>query len=79
MKLTRDHYLGLILLTVLMALGWALFQWLNQGYSSADESSFPLWFWSQRDFDLVLQIGLIFAGALGISAILPQEIQDDDR
>ena len=36
------------------------------------EGSFRQWFWESRGLDLVAQVGLIFAGALGIAALLPQ-------
>ena len=36
------------------------------------EGSFRQWFWESRRLDLVAQVGLIFAGALGIAALLPQ-------
>jgi len=35
------------------------------------ETSFQYWFWLQRGPDLAVQAGLIFAGALGIAALLP--------
>lgn len=40
------------------------------------EAGFRAWFWEQRAFDLLTQVGLIFAGALGVAAILP-ELRDD--
>ncbi len=33
---------------------------------------FRAWFWERRTFDLLAQVGLIFAGALGVAAVLPQ-------
>ncbi len=36
------------------------------------EGSFRPWFWESRGLDLVAQVGLIFVGALGIAALLPQ-------
>jgi len=36
------------------------------------QGSFRQWFWKSRGLDLVAQVGLIFAGALGIAALLPQ-------
>ena len=40
--------------------------------SSAAEGSFRQWFWESRGLDLVAQVGLIFAGALGIATLLPK-------
>jgi hypothetical protein len=44
--------------------------------TSAAEGSFRQWFWESRGLDLVAQVGLIFAGALGIAALLPQGADD---
>ncbi len=43
---------------------------LSQGEQAA---VFRQWFWEHRDLDLGVQVGLIFVGALGISALLPRE------
>ena len=40
------------------------------------EGSFRSWFWESRGLDLVAQVGLVFAGALGIAALLPQAKED---
>jgi len=47
--------------------------------TSAAEGSFRQWFWESRRLDLVVQVGLIFAGALGITALLPQGADGTDR
>ncbi len=68
----------LILAIVLLLLGWILFQVTQPGRAiDPGERSFRTWFWEQRALDLAVQIGLVFAGALGIAAILPEEEQDD--
>lgn len=36
-----------------------------------EAADFRGWFWERRTFDLLAQVGLIFAGALGVAAILP--------
>jgi hypothetical protein len=41
------------------------------------ESLFRSWFWESRGLDLVAQGGLIFAGALGIAALLPYREEDE--
>ena len=52
-------------------------------YSSAvasrikDAASFRHGFWEGRGLDLVVQAGLIFAGALGIAALLPGGKEED--
>jgi hypothetical protein len=42
--------------------------------------SFRQWFWENRSLDLVVQVGLIYVGALGIAALLPGngEIEGDE-
>ncbi|MFN2166617.1 MAG: hypothetical protein ACK2U9_10210 [Anaerolineae bacterium] len=53
---------------------------LDTGEVPADEPdrSFREWLWESRALDLVVQAGLIFAGALGIAALLPREKEADD-
>jgi hypothetical protein len=43
------------------------------------ETSFQYWFWQQRGPDLAVQIGLIFAGALGIATLLPSRKDKKDE
>ena len=47
--------------------------------TSTAEGSFRQWFWESRGLDLVAQVGLIFAGALGIAALLPHGADGTDR
>jgi len=42
------------------------------------EADFRAWFWEHRTLDLAVQVVLIFAGALGIAAILPIEKETHD-
>ena len=44
---------------------------------SEAEGSFRHWFWEGRSLDLAAQVGLIFAGALGIAALLPRGKEED--
>jgi hypothetical protein len=71
-KRTRS---AIIAILVLLTVGWLLFGALNQDAPVVDESDedFRAWFWEKRGLDLVVQVILVFAGALGISAILPVE------
>jgi hypothetical protein len=39
--------------------------------------TFRVWFWSHRSIDLAVQVGLIFAGALGVAAVLPALKEED--
>jgi hypothetical protein len=42
------------------------------------ETGFRQWFWDLRSPDLIVQMALVFAGALAIAAILPLEEDHDD-
>jgi len=62
----------------ILLIGWILFIILNQDYSyQPAEADFRTWFWEKRGLDLMVQVLLVFAGALGIAAILPAEDEDD--
>ena len=74
----KKRWLLLGIVLGFLLLGWALFQWLNPGEAlNAGEPGFRVWFWEQRALDLAVQVVLVFAGALGIAAILPLEDQDE--
>ena len=74
----KKRWLPLVIVFAFLLLGWALFQWLNPGEGlKAGEPGFRTWFWEQRALDLAVQVALVFAGALGIAAILPLEDQDE--
>lgn len=60
-----------------LILGWALFHWINPEAFVGESSGFRSWLWENRGLDLVVQVLLVFAGALGIAAILPIEGADD--
>lgn len=75
MKLNRFL---LVVVGILLISGWILFLVLQPvGGVKPGEPGFRTWFWEQRALDLAVQVALIFAGALGIAAILPEEDQDD--
>lgn len=62
----------------LLGLGWIFFQVVHPGASvDLGDLGFRSWFWEYRALDLIVQIALVFAGALGIAAILPVEDNDD--
>jgi hypothetical protein len=79
----RERITWIVIVTVLLLAASLLIgsQFLRDtGETPADESvrSFREWFWESRALDLVAQVGLIFAGALGIAALLPREEEADD-
>jgi hypothetical protein len=78
----RERITWLALVTALLVAGLLIGRQflLDTGEVPEDESgrSFREWFWESRALDLVTQAGLIFAGALGIAALLPREKEADD-
>lgn len=77
MKKFRAILIVVILLSLLLVAGWLLFQWQNVPSIQADLNDFRYWFWHTRSLDLVVQVLLVFAGALAIAAILPFEEPND--
>lgn len=74
----RNQLILLALITILLVAGLLIFRTLNSEVSrTAAEGGFRTWFWEKRGLDLVVQIVLVFAGALGIAAILPVEDEND--
>jgi hypothetical protein len=62
---------------VLLMIGWLLFRMMNSDVAlSVGDDGFRAWFWEKRGLDLIVQVLLVFAGALGIAAILPVEDED---
>jgi hypothetical protein len=57
---------------LLVIVGLLIGQRFSPAVGDLGSSQFRLWFWEHRGLDLVAQVGLIFAGALGIAALLPR-------
>ncbi len=71
--MNREVLHGAIIIVLLLSLGALIGERFKPLSSAKLESNpFRAWFWEQRTFDLLAQVGLIFAGALGVAAILPQ-------
>ena len=69
----------ILAMVALLAAGWLLFRTLNAPVTTVQaEDSFRVWLWENRGLDLVVQMILVFAGTLGIAAILPGEEDEDD-
>ena len=62
--------------TVLVVVGLLIGQRFSPPASDIAASQFRSWFWENRGLDLVAQVGLVFAGALGIAALLPRGNED---
>ncbi len=76
----RGLFLTLVIL--LLIAGLFAFRLLNPNHADTaapaeDEPDFRQWFWHIRAPDLIVQVILIFAGTLGIAAVLPLEDEDD--
>lgn len=76
--MNRRTMLGVLFLCLLLLSGWAAYQWLGPNVSAPVEPGFREWLWKERRFDLLLQMVLIFAGALSIAAILQVKENEDD-
>ena len=73
----REHVVWLIIVVALVTGGLLLGRWLVAEVPAGElsrqpkDAAFREWFWERRNLDLLTQVGLIFAGALGVAAILP--------
>jgi len=74
---SREHATWVVAVAVLLTAGLFIGQRFLPPALSADVASFRRWFWESRGLDLVVQAGLIFAGALGIAALLPRSKEED--
>ncbi|MEA3375808.1 MAG: hypothetical protein U9R72_06385 [Chloroflexota bacterium] len=61
------------LLIALMAIGLMVGRWLWNPSDLPPPTSFRAWWWESRELDVAVQVGLVFAGALGIAALMPPE------
>ncbi|MCD6287150.1 MAG: hypothetical protein J7M39_14675 [Anaerolineae bacterium] len=73
----RGYVVWLIIVLVLVTAGVLVGRWLVAEVPPGElnqqprDAAFREWFWERRTLDLVTQAGLMFAGALGVAAILP--------
>ena len=73
----KDSFIFLGIVVILLFIGWFLFRLINGSVSfELIEGIFQTWIWENRSLDLAVQVLLVFAGALGIAAILPMEEDD---
>lgn len=70
----------IVVVTILIIIsGWVLFILVNKNLDlEGMKTSFQAWFWDQRGLDLIVQVLLVFSGALGIAAILPIEDEENE-
>lgn len=75
--MNKNTLFAILAIFVLLSIGWFLFQVMNNDVVlTIEEEGFRAWLWQKRGLDLVVQVVLVFAGALGIAAILPVEDED---
>lgn len=68
---------AVLVIIALLVVGWLFFRVMNGNEPIMNEGDgFRTWFWEKRGLDLIVQVLLVFAGALGIAAILPVEDED---
>ena len=74
----KSTNLLILIAGILLLMGWAFFRlWNGPVLAESENLSFGAWFWENRGLDIVLQVMLVFAGVLGIAAILPMDQKDD--
>ncbi len=75
--MSRNRWGSLLGILILLLVGWGAFRLLNPGLFELESQGFNEWMWEYRSLDILVQMVLVFAGALGIAAILPVENEDE--
>jgi hypothetical protein len=76
--MNRNKLVILAVVIVLLIAGFIIYRVINADTGMpVDQNGFRAWFWEHRGLDLVVHVLLVFAGALGIAAILPREEEHD--
>ena len=76
----NERVMIFLLALFILSAGLLFGRWLGTTPTPTDLSaaeSFRTWFWSHRSLDLGVQVCLIFAGALGVAAILPAPDEEE--
>ncbi len=76
--MNREHIAWAGAVVVLLIAGLLIGQQFLAPPDDAQIAPFRQWFWESRSLDLVAQVGLIFAGALGIAALLPRDKEENE-
>jgi hypothetical protein len=75
-----ERIAGIILVLLTLGAGLIIGRWFGaipEPIMPEGVEAFRIWFWSNRSIDLAVQVGLIFAGALGVAAVLPSPYEED--
>jgi len=78
--MTRERLRRVLLVILILAGGLIIGHWMDAIPDTVipeGPETFRIWFWSHRSIDLAVQVGLIFAGALGVAAVLPPLREED--
>ncbi len=69
----RKYLVWAALILTVLFIGWLIGHRLAPHVivEVQETTTFRAWFWERRTLDLLAQVGLIFAGALGVAALLP--------
>jgi hypothetical protein len=78
--MNRERILQFSLIAVLLIAGLLIGWYFNAAPRALPEDAVPTatgnvfreWFWEHRSLDLLVQVTLIFVGALGVAAVLPK-------
>ncbi|MCD4738557.1 MAG: hypothetical protein K8R89_04785 [Anaerolineae bacterium] len=78
MRSERLIWAGLVVVVLLA--GWLVGHSLDpvDEKDTPEATAFRAWFWERRTLDLLAQVGLLFAGALGVAALLPSREELDN-
>lgn len=74
MSRERALQIGVIIILLItgMLVGWYFSVAPEDASATAASNIFREGFWEQRSLDLLVQVTLIFVGALGVAAVLPK-------
>ena len=76
--MNREYVVWAAAVIVLLLVGMLIGQQFMTLPGETNATAFRQWFWEARSLDLAVQVGLIFVGALGISALLPGGKEGDE-
>ncbi|MCJ7693815.1 MAG: hypothetical protein MUO40_00150 [Anaerolineaceae bacterium] len=72
----RSKLTWLAIFLALLLVGYLYFM-ITKGPGDTPESApFRIWFWENRSIDIYVQVGLLFAGALGVAIIFSSQNGD---
>ena len=78
--MSRERILQIGVIAILLITGLLIGWYFNatpralpeDAPSATSSNAFRAWFWEHRSLDLLVQVMLIFVGALGVAAVLPK-------